>query len=591
MLSALSTKPTATVSGTDTKGDHWTLTLYGPGTMNVVDTAGIAFTKANRNQARDIGAITVSGTVTSQSRLIGKVTPGANSDGRVFFQQMNIEATGAFSRLDPTRPLSLTDPTAQNGIAAVNMPDFWLGNTSGTKPTQSSPLHAGFFVAGSITATEGINVLRFGGVDATYTPTGGTPLNTTSQNNEFVVSIGTPVAGGVSVIVKKSITDAQTVAPTGTNTTGQVFQQSATFLATGRLNLFQANEIDGNTTPSTATLPAASPSQFLLNPPAPTPTTTEAGGTYVVSQGGAVTGQIGNIKVLGNATNFTTFTIENDVFSTQQEGVLDPRITNFYIGGETNNVAVVAPGGTRNVSFGRGMDNVKINTQFIQYLKVNRGAVNSSVTSSRQIGNMIFGGDVINSLIQSGYSQTLATYANTPSSGFTSGGGVFNGVRPPDISDRQQNSLTGVFAPTAHGGGAIKGRIAGNVIDSVISTSVDPDPSGINEPGTFSPATTKFFPFGTPQNIVLPRGTIDVKVEGVVDNSGVQSGGNPLVSPDVPADTAFFAAHVKVKHGPVVPPNVDQLSKSEPIRFGHSQRWLKGLIRRDNSINFPGRKA
>ena len=44
LLSSLSTVPTATVSGTDTKGDRWTLTLYGPGTLNVVDKNGTAFT-------------------------------------------------------------------------------------------------------------------------------------------------------------------------------------------------------------------------------------------------------------------------------------------------------------------------------------------------------------------------------------------------------------------------------------------------------------------------------------------------------------------------------------------------------------------
>ncbi|MGZ3390341.1 MAG: hypothetical protein ACXVCF_12185, partial [Isosphaeraceae bacterium] len=42
LLSSLSTVPSATVSGTDTKGDRWTLTLYGPGTLNVVDSTGTA---------------------------------------------------------------------------------------------------------------------------------------------------------------------------------------------------------------------------------------------------------------------------------------------------------------------------------------------------------------------------------------------------------------------------------------------------------------------------------------------------------------------------------------------------------------------
>ena len=127
LLSSLSTVPTATVSGTDTKGDKWTLTLYGPGTLNVVDKNGTAFTPANQFTPDDISTITVSGTITSESRLVGKVNyVPANSDGRVFFQQLTINNTGEYGQLNP----ALVHPKAsipQNGIAAVDMPDFWLG--------------------------------------------------------------------------------------------------------------------------------------------------------------------------------------------------------------------------------------------------------------------------------------------------------------------------------------------------------------------------------------------------------------------------------------------------------------------------------
>ena len=132
LLSSLSTVPSATVSGTDTKGDRWTLTLYGPGTLNVVDKNGTAFTPANQFTPDDINTITVSGTVTAESRLVGKVTyVPANSDGRVFFQQLTINNTGEYGQLNP----ALVHPrasTPQNGIAAVDMPNFWLGETSGT---------------------------------------------------------------------------------------------------------------------------------------------------------------------------------------------------------------------------------------------------------------------------------------------------------------------------------------------------------------------------------------------------------------------------------------------------------------------------
>ena len=127
LLSSLSTVPTATVSGTDTKGDRWTLTLYGPGTLNVVDKNGNAFTPANKFTPDDINTITVSGTITAESRLVGKVTyVPANSDGRVFFQQLTINNTGEYGQLNP----ALVHPrasTPQNGIAAVDMPNFWLG--------------------------------------------------------------------------------------------------------------------------------------------------------------------------------------------------------------------------------------------------------------------------------------------------------------------------------------------------------------------------------------------------------------------------------------------------------------------------------
>jgi hypothetical protein len=58
-----------------------------------------------------------------------------------------------------------------------------------------------------------------------------------------------------------------------------------TFLVTGRLNLFQANAIGGNTTSGLV------PTQFAGSTPS---TGLSPGGTYVISQGGSQgTGQIG----------------------------------------------------------------------------------------------------------------------------------------------------------------------------------------------------------------------------------------------------------------------------------------------------------
>ena len=80
---------------------------------------------------------------------------------------------------------------------------------------------------------------------------------------------------------------------------------------------------------------------------------------------GPSTGQIGNVRIGGNATNFTTFVTEDPITAVAAEGQLDAKISNFYIGGQTNNVLLVAPSGSRNISFGLGMDNVTINSDTI----------------------------------------------------------------------------------------------------------------------------------------------------------------------------------------------------------------------------------
>jgi hypothetical protein len=619
LLSSLSTTPSASVSGTDTKGDRWTLTLYGPGTINVVDSAGNAFTKDTKDTPDDINTITVSGTVTTQSRLVGKVTfVPTGSDGRVFFQQLTIANTGAYGHLDPNlvRP-RITTP--QNGIAAVDMPNFWLGNTSGVAPTQNSNFHSApgpgglgttqFKLAGGINAVEGINTLRFGGVDTTFTPSGGTSLDATGQNNEFVINLGPPIIGGTSIIVNKVITSASSSTASGA-TTPTAHQQSVTFVVNGRINLFQANEIDGNTStvPSGTSTLSLAPTQFTLPPSTTTPLL--PGGTYLVSDvgGGVTTGQIGDIRIGGNVTNFTAMALDTDLFTfPSPDPAQGPQVSNFFIGGETNNVALVAPAGSRNVFFGRGMDNTFINTEFIQNLQANRGAIGSAVTVKRQIDNMIMGGDVVNSLIQSGYDQELSAVANSPATSLQgqpiAAGGVFNGEAPPTILNRIANTFTNqaTSSPLAHGGGQIHGRIAGNVTNSIVSVSVDPDPSGINDPGQIEQVTSRHFPFGAPDNIVLPRGTLSVKVEGKIDNSAIQQGstGNPnplgletpVVDPTIASNVAFFAKHVKVEHLPVIPPNVPEAPYPSPVKYGRGQSNLKGLFKIDRSVKLPSGPA
>ena len=68
------------------------------------------------------------------------------------------------------------------------------------------------------------------------------------------------------------------------------------------------------------------------------------------------------MRVGGAATNFTTFVTEDPLDVAASEGQLDAKIANFYVGGQTNNVMLLAPSGARDVSFGLGMDNVTINS-------------------------------------------------------------------------------------------------------------------------------------------------------------------------------------------------------------------------------------
>src|SRR5262249_5805980 len=158
---------------------------------------------------------------------------------------------------------------------------------------------------------------------------------------------------------------------------------------------------EGNTTSGLV------PTQFAGTTPS---SGTSPGGTYVISQASAGgTGQMGTVRILGNATNFTTLIDEFLVVPSQTptEGPLDAKINSFSVGGETNNVLLIAPSGSRNISFGLGMDNVIINSLTISSLRANRDATNSTVTVTRSIGNMVIGGPVENTNVQAGYIQSL----------------------------------------------------------------------------------------------------------------------------------------------------------------------------------------
>ncbi len=162
------------------------------------------------------------------------------------------------------------------------------------------------------------------------------------------------------------------------------------------------------------------------------------------------------------------------------EGQLDAKISNYYIGGQTQNVLLIAPSGSRNISFGLGMDNVTINSLAISSLRANRDALNSNVTVSRSIGNLLIGGDVAEHQRERGRRLRVSSRSSIcrrqrclPQALV-----LFFGQPPPTVVNPETNSLTAQPEPFAQNGGTMQARIAGSVINSVFSASVDPTRSG-----------------------------------------------------------------------------------------------------------------
>jgi hypothetical protein len=449
----------AVVSGTDIDGDVWTLRLSGPGDLRVLNQPDAAGNAVPAGQPASIQSIETAGTTPLVSRLSGTVQKAAAGDGKVFFENMTVLGSRGAS------------PDAIYGIHVIDIPDFWLGHTATTTPVGGQ--------AGSIQIAQGTNTLRFGGVDATYTPPGGTPLNQNNQNDTFSIALGLPKTIGTSVVVDKLVSSAQAATTTG----GRPTQDAIVFDVAGRINLFQANAVEGD-------------------PNFPSTGFQGGGGTVVrslqdaditVVTGGGVIGQIGHFKVLNNATNLGV-----ESFSL---------ISNLTFGGETENVTVLAPEGIRNANFGRGFDTTTIYARELHTLFANRGAIGSSITVNDKIGQMRFGGDVVDTVVQAGYQQDLLT--------------ALRAQQPP------QNE-------GAQAGGAIQSvLIGGNVINSVFAASVVPL-DGV---------------FGTSQDLKLPHGVINAKVEGTITND--------TATPDSP-QTAFYAKTVKLATAPVIPPSVPE---------------------------------
>jgi hypothetical protein len=473
-----------TITGADADGDTWVLKLIGPGDVRVVNQNGPDGNPIALGQPAEISTITVAGANPLTTRLVGRVTKSPTGDGKVFFQNLN-ELGGQSEGVSAT-----------NGIFAIDMPDFWLGHTSTTAPTAGAH-------AADISIPDGIITLRFGGVDTTFTPPGGTPLTQGTANTLMNVALGLPRTQGTSIIIKKAVSSAKPAA----GTTAAV-QNAVEFHVEGRINVFQADAIEGNSAVPPTSLFEGQGGTIVFSSDGREPNSIAAS----VLQG-QITGQIGYARVGGNATNFAVLT--ND------------KVSNFYIGGETNNVSLLAPGGSRNVYFGKGMDTTTIRSHTISSLRANRGALNSDVTVDRTIGQTMIGGDVVNTHVLSGYEQNLLS--------------VFTNQRDPTTT-----------APAQDGGALPNILIAGNVTNSVFAASAQPLDNV----------------FGN-NDLLLPHGRIKAKVEGMIDNS--------TETPDQPTNP-FYAKAVQLFHGPVTPPNVPEEPFPHPGMAPSGPRVVKGLL-------------
>ncbi len=441
--------------GIDIDGDTYTLRMKGPGDVRIVNQLGPDGEPIPLGSAAEIDRITVGGTNPELSTLVGRVQQGPDGDGTVFFKRLE-----AFANQSPQVP-------SGNGLQAIDMPGFRLGNTSpaGTSAAGSPPA--------SISIPSGVGSLRLGGVDASRGTTPGVaPAG--AQDDTVSITLGLPRMGGTRIVLDQVISSTQPTAATGGQPAG-VVQHGVVFNVSGRLSLFQADSIVGD--------PDTPGGQFP-----------GGGGTVVTSlpdPNTRITGQIGDVRVGGDATNFSVLT--ND------------KLANFFIGGETRSVFLLTPTGSRNLHFGKGLDTVTINTHSVEHLQANRGAQSSSITANRGLGRLRFGGDVANSTFLSGYPQDLASALSS-------------------------QSVTA--DPSAQSGGFMNVLVAGDVTDTVFAASVEPSEGE----------------FGTPDDLLLPQGQITAKVEGTIDNAeatpqspdtaffarSVDLAKGPVTPPDVP---------------------------------------------------------
>lgn len=347
-----------TIRGLDPDGDRWVLRLLGPGSVAVVNVNGSDGQPIPIGQPALIRSISIAGASPGSTRLIGAVRQGEAGDGRVFFSSLTESAS--------------TAPAANVGVGvlAIDIPDFWLGATAPITTGTSA-------VQGTIDIPDGVVTLRFGGIDTTFNG-----LQTNTINDSFNVNLGLPYRIGTSIVVDRIITANRPMSGSQAAT-----MDTANINVEGRINLFQANRIDGD-----ETLNLGENGFFDGNNTGGTTITSGPAGTTFL---GTVLGFIGRFRVGGNATNLSV----NVTPTTGDESA----ITNLSIGGETNKVSINADSALRTAQFGLGLDTVFIQADNLQYLGANRGAVGSQIVAARGAGLLNFGGDVSDTQVLAGF--------------------------------------------------------------------------------------------------------------------------------------------------------------------------------------------
>ena len=269
-----------------------------------------------------------------------------------------------------------------------------------------------------------MNTLKFGGVDTTHNQVNPPAIHRHERHGERRCS-ACRTYGGTRIIIDKSISSTQSIAST-TGGAPTIIQHGVDFAVSGRLNLFQANEIDGD----------------ALNPPGQfsdqVSTATGTGGTNVVS-GTANVSALPRTSSRSSPARSPAPSAPSGSAGTpptsRRSSSTPPapqgaRINNYSVGGETNNVLVVAPNGMQNAAFGKGMDTTDILTNVINTLQANRGAINSNVFVDRTISQVRFGGDVVDSNFLTGVAQNFSTIYNAVT-GLTTNGHQRPAHAPP----------------------------------------------------------------------------------------------------------------------------------------------------------------